>query len=155
MKLYKYSGMLFLFLTLSFSILSAQTKPGEAVKKESSQPKFTIDNCINKFSIDKIEKTEAGYQYLFVDKNFAGGKTLKLSVVGPHTATHPPHVHPEDEMFFILEGKMEVFLVDQWKPVEPFTSFYCPSNIKHGIRNVGDTEAKYLVVKKYEKTQSK
>ncbi len=29
------------------------------------------------------------------------------------------------------------------------TSLYCPPNIEHGIRNMGETEAKYLVVKKY------
>jgi oxalate decarboxylase/phosphoglucose isomerase-like protein (cupin superfamily) len=31
----------------------------------------------------------------------------------------------------------------------PMTSFYCPSGSKHGIRNIGDTELKYLVIKKY------
>jgi mannose-6-phosphate isomerase-like protein (cupin superfamily) len=28
-------------------------------------------------------------------------------------------------------------------------SFYCPPSVEHGIRNVGDTELKYLVIKKY------
>ena len=32
-----------------------------------------------------------------------------------------------------------------------YTSFYCPSNVEHGIRNTGDTELKYLVIKKYSK----
>jgi quercetin dioxygenase-like cupin family protein len=36
--------------------------------------------------------------------------------------------------------------------VEPYTSLYCPSNVEHGIRNAGDTELKYLVIKKYEIT---
>ncbi len=31
----------------------------------------------------------------------------------------------------------------------PMSSFYCPPGSKHGIRNVGDTELKYLVIKKY------
>ena len=30
-----------------------------------------------------------------------------------------------------------------------YASFYCPSNISHGISNAGDTELKYLVIKKY------
>jgi quercetin dioxygenase-like cupin family protein len=152
MKLNKYLPLLLFAFSFSLSNVYAQSKNEMPEKKETTQTKYTIDNCITKFSKDKIEKTDAGYQFWFVDKNFADGKTLKLSVVGPHTATHPPHVHPEDEIFFILEGKMEVFLVDQWKAVDPFTSFYCPSNVKHGIRNVGDTEAKYLVIKKYETT---
>jgi quercetin dioxygenase-like cupin family protein len=75
--------------------------------------KYTIKNCINKFSIDKIEKTKAGYQYWFADPNFADGKTLKMSVVAPHQATHPPHIHSEDEFFFILEGNAELYLKGQ------------------------------------------
>lgn len=130
-------------LLLSFN-MNAQTK-------EEAGKKYTLDNCINTFSMDKTEKTQAGYQYWFVDKDFADGKTLKLSVVKPHSATHAPHVHPEDEFFFILEGNAELYLNGKWKAVEANTSFYCPSNVEHGIRNPGDKELKYLVIKKYEK----
>jgi quercetin dioxygenase-like cupin family protein len=113
--------------------------------------KYTVDNCINTFSKENIEKTSVGYQYWFADPNFADGKTLKMSVVGPHSATHPPHRHPEDEFFFILEGKAELYLKGKWTPAEPYTSFYCPPNVEHGIRNAGDSELKYLVIKQYEK----
>ena len=34
------------------------------------------------------------------------------------------------------------------------TSFYCPTGSKHGIRNIGDTELKYLTIKKYLDKQS-
>jgi mannose-6-phosphate isomerase-like protein (cupin superfamily) len=130
-------------------VVQAQMLPEEAGKSDST--KYTIANCINAFSMDRIEKTDAGYQYWFADRNFADGKTLKLSVVRPHLATHPPHSHPEDEFFFILEGKAEFFLDGKWTPVGPNTSLYCPSNVEHGIRNAGDTELKYLVIKKYGK----
>jgi quercetin dioxygenase-like cupin family protein len=112
--------------------------------------RYTIENCVNMFEASKSEKTDAGYQYWFVDKALAGGKTLKMSVVKPHSATHAPHSHPEDEFFFVLEGKVEFFLNGKTMIVGPYSSLYCPPNIEHGIRNVGDTEAKYLVVKKYE-----
>ena len=123
--------------------ISAQTKP-------ENNTKYTLDNCISKFSMDKTVKTDAGYQFWYFDKNFADGKTLKLSVVGPHSATHAPHTHPEDEMYYILEGKADVYLAGEWRAVEANTSFYCPSNVEHGIRNPGDKELKYLVIKKYE-----
>ena len=111
--------------------------------------KYTIDNCVNEFKAGKTVKTDAGYQYWFVDKKFADGKTLKMSVVAPGKATHVPHSHPEDEFFFILEGKAEFYLNGKTKIAGPYTSFYCPSNSMHGIRNAGDTELKYLVIKKY------
>ena len=137
------------FLTvICFGIIAAQ--PQTKVARGRDTVKYTIENCINKFSSDKIEKTAVGYQYWFVDPTFADGKTLKMSVVAPHSATHPPHVHPEDEFFFILEGKAELYLKGKWIPAEPYTSFYCPSNVEHGIRNAGDTELKYLVIKQYD-----
>ena len=126
-----------------------QTKP--SVDQKADTTRYTIENCVNEFSKEKIEKTEAGYQYWFVNKDLADGKTLKLSVVKPHSATHAPHSHPEEEFFFVLEGRVEFYLNGRTRVVGPFSSLYCPPNVEHGIRNVGDQEAKYLVVKKYEK----
>jgi mannose-6-phosphate isomerase-like protein (cupin superfamily) len=116
-----------------------------------STKEFTIDNCVSVFNPDKVEKTQVGYQYWFVNKDFIDGRTLKVSVVAPHSATHAPHVHAEDEFFFVLEGKAEFILAGKTKVVEGYASFYCPSNVEHGIRNVGDKELKYLVIKKYNK----
>ncbi|MEG8947142.1 cupin domain-containing protein [Rosettibacter firmus] len=121
------------------------------IKDKSESKKFTIDNCVNEFSIDKIIKTEVGYQYWFVDKDFLDGRTLKLSVVAPHSATHPPHSHEEDEFFFVLEGTAEFYLDGETKVGKAYSSFYCPPNSTHGIRNIGDKELKYLVIKKYKK----
>lgn len=147
-KLYTVSAAL-LAAVLCFHVAMAQAVvlPHQA----NDSTKWSIEKCVNVFSKDKIEKTEAGYQYWFVDKNLADGRTLKMSVVKPHSATHAPHSHPEEEFFFVLEGNVEFFLNGGRKVVGPFSSLYCPSNIEHGIRNAGDTEAKYLVVKKYEK----
>lgn len=113
--------------------------------------KYTIENSVNTFSIEEAERTEAGYQYWFADKKFVDGRTLKMSVVKPGKATHEPHTHAEDEFFFILEGKAEFYLDGKTVVVGPYTSLYCPPNSKHGIRNAGDAELKYLVIKKYEK----
>lgn len=111
--------------------------------------KYTIENVVNSFDMERAKPTAVGYQYWFADKSFADGKTLKLSVVRPHAATHPPHVHAEDEFFFVLEGTAEFHLEGETKTGGPMTSFYCPSGMSHGIRNVGETELKYLVIKKY------
>ncbi|MBX2990844.1 MAG: cupin domain-containing protein [Bacteroidetes bacterium] len=118
-----------------------QTPPGKS---------YTINNCVNIFDPAKVESTKVGYQYWFADKKFLDGRTLKMSVVKPHEATHPPHKHAEDEFFFVLEGTAEFYLDGKTKIAGPYASFYCPSNSEHGIRNIGDTELKYLVIKKYE-----
>ena len=114
-----------------------------------AEKKFTIENCVNEFTMEKAIKAKTGYRYWFVDKDFIDGRTLKLSVVAPNQATHDPHVHDEDEFFFILEGKAKFHLDGKEKIVGPYTSLYCPANMAHGISNAGDTELKYLVIKKY------
>ena len=139
-----------LFILFTFK-LSAHDKNNSDSKSDSSRSTYTIDNCVNTFNMNKIEKTGVGYQYWFADKNFLDGRTIKMSVVKPHSTTHPPHSHPEDEFFFVLEGTAELYLAGKTKVAGPLTSFYCPSNVEHGIRNIGDTVLKYLVLKKYEK----
>ena len=116
---------------------------------------YSISNCVNQFSPAGIESTKVGYQYWFADKNFVDGRTLKMSVVAPHSATHPPHVHQEDEFFFVLEGTAEFILDDSTRIARPYASFYCPPGRLHGIRNAGNTELKYLVVKKYPQVERK
>jgi mannose-6-phosphate isomerase-like protein (cupin superfamily) len=140
-----------IYFEISFLLFITMNTSGQTASKlhAADTVKYTIDNCVNTFSTDKTIKTSAGYQYWFVDKNFLDGRTIKLSVVKPHDATHAPHSHPEDEFFFILEGKAEFYLDGHTRFVGPMTSLYCPSYIEHGIRNSGDTELKYLVIKKY------
>ncbi|RPI71010.1 MAG: cupin domain-containing protein [Ignavibacteriales bacterium] len=111
---------------------------------------YSIEDCVNEFSSEKTEETKAGYQYWFADKNFLDGRTIKLSVVDPGLATHKPHRHSEDEFFFVLEGIAEFYLNGETKMVGPMTSLYCPSQSEHGIKNIGNAELKYLVIKKYE-----
>jgi len=137
--------IIFMFIVLSVQ----QSVFSQELKLDAK--KYTIENCVNHFDIDKAIKTEVGYQYWFVDKDFIDGQTLKISVVGPHQSTHPPHKHIEDEFFFILEGTAEFYLDGKKTTGGAYTSFYCPSFAEHGISNVGDTEMKYLVIKKYAK----
>jgi quercetin dioxygenase-like cupin family protein len=140
-------SILLLLMLLSYGLALGQQNSTPAA--DAQQTKFTIDNCVNQFNPAHVESTKVGYQYWFVDKNFVDGRTLKMSVVAPHSATHPPHRHPEDEFFFVLEGKAEFYLNGETRVAEPYASFYCPPNSERGIRNVGDTTLKYLIIKKY------
>ncbi|MCX7797470.1 MAG: cupin domain-containing protein [Melioribacter sp.] len=140
---------LVLIIISFYVIIYSQEENAQTVTDKTK--KFNIENCVNEFSHDKVEKTKVGYQYWFVDKEFLDGRTIKLSVVAPHSATHAPHRHKEDEFFFVIEGTAEFFLDGETKIVNAYSSFYCPPNSLHGIRNVGDKELKYLVIKKYDK----
>jgi quercetin dioxygenase-like cupin family protein len=149
MMKFKMSMIIFLIISLiMFSVAQAQPMVVQPYAE-----KFTIENCINTFSMDKAVKTPAGYQYWFVPQNFLDdGQTVKMSVVGPNGAMHPPHKHSGDEIFFILEGTAKFFLNGKTTTGGAYTSFYCPEGSEHGISNAGNKELKYLVIRKYPKT---
>lgn len=145
-EIFKMSYILNILFFLALSSIYAQEMN---LPQNDSIKKFTIENCVNSLDLNNTIPTKVGYQYWFADKDFLDGRTLKLSVVAPHQSTHPPHSHEEDEFFFVLEGTAEFYLNGETAVAGPYTSFYCPSNSEHGISNVGDTELKYLVIKKY------
>lgn len=116
---------------------------------EQQTQSWTLANTVRSFDPALAESTKAGSQFWFVNKQDLNGRTLKLSIVAPGKATHPPHTHAEDEFFFILEGSAEFYLNGTTTSVGPLTSLYCPPHSMHGIRNNGDTDLKYLVIKKY------
>ncbi|WP_053971189.1 cupin domain-containing protein [Mangrovimonas sp. ST2L15] len=126
-------------LSLGIQFLCAQEK------------KWTIEDCVNTFSQEEAVPTKVGYQYWFADKDFLDGRTIKMSVVSPGKSTHAPHKHAEDEFFYVLEGTATFYLNGKEQVVGPNTSLYCPSNSMHGISNAGETDLKYLVIKKYDK----
>lgn len=136
------------FIIFLLSVWCSQAQETNNIVNDSL-PTHSIENCVNKFDISKSIKTSVGYQYWFADKDFLDGRTLKLSVVGQNQSTHPPHSHLEDEFFFVIEGTAEFYLDGQTAVSGPLTSFYCPPLSEHGIRNVGDTDLKYLVIKTY------
>lgn len=146
MKKFFYT-LILLALTVKFASAQNQSQNTSVEGK-----KYTIENCINPFNMDKAVKTSVGYQYWFIPQNFLeDGLTVKMSVVGPKQATHAPHKHAGDETFFILEGTAQFYLNGKTTTGGAYTSFYCPENSEHGISNAGNTELKYLVIRKYAK----
>lgn len=139
------------FIILAFSPLLKFAQAQEPVQKASSdRKKYNIENCINRFEIEKSSKTSVGYQYWFIGQKFLDdGLTVKMSVVGPKLASHQPHKHAGDEIFFVLQGTAQFYLDGKTTTSGANTSFYCPENSEHGISNAGNTELKYLVIRKY------
>ena len=96
-------------LKTTITLLCLQQAFAQETKKKR-EIKYTIENCVNHFDLDKATKTKVGYQYWFGDKNFTQETTLKMSIVEPGKSTHAPHLHPEEEFFYILEGSASFFL---------------------------------------------
>lgn len=115
----------------------------EAYKIEKS---FSIENYVTEFSMSDTLTTKNGYQFMFVDSKLSEGTRLKMSILNVNSELTPNHKHIENRFIYILEGKAEFYLKDQSKIGGPNTSFYCPADIEHSLKNIGNTDLKYLVI---------
>ena len=81
-----------------------------------------------------------------------GAKKLgfNVTVVPPGKAAYPAHNHRvNEEMFLILEGQAELRVGEQRYQVSPMDIIACPAGgveTAHQLRNVGDTDLRYLAV---------
>lgn len=133
---------------IALSFIAGCTAPTTNPQQELAKDKsYTIENCISEFSPEDVIDTENGWKYWHVPRDLSPTFNFKISHVGPSSASHKPHTHAEEEIFYILEGTAEFTLNGKTRTVGPKSTMFCPSNIPHGIRNVGDTPLTYAVIK--------
>lgn len=60
----------------------------------------------------------------------------------------PPHTHPDEEIFYIVEGEFEFILNDLQNPFKalPGSVVHVPSRAVHTFKNVGRTAGKMVVI---------
>ena len=75
-----------------------------------------------------------------------GGTFTMVQVVTPPGGGPPPHWHTrEDEWFYILEGRIELWRDGVWAEVPAGTAVFLPREVKHTYRNCGDTPLRMIV----------
>ena len=120
---------------------------GSLFSSNIGNDRYTMDNCAITFDDDGRKISKNGWAFWFIPQDLTGDLNLKMSWVKPHLAHHGAHEHEAGEIFYVLEGTVEFSLRDETKIVGANTALYCPPNVPHGIRNVGDTPIRYLVIK--------
>ena len=66
--------------------------------------------------------------------------------LAPGQMPHAAHSHKHEELIFIREGTMEVTIAGQTQKLGPGSVVFVASGEEHGWKNVGSTQAHYLVV---------
>lgn len=66
--------------------------------------------------------------------------------LAPGEAPHPPHHHDREEMVIIREGTLEVTISGNSRKLGPGSIVFVGSGEEHGWRNVGTTQAHYVVM---------
>ena len=74
-------------------------------------------------------------------------KTKNLSVQiseVPVGSEQPIHEHEPEQCYYIIKGKGLMNIEEESKEVVAGDAIYIPSNLKHGIKNIGDDMLEYL-----------
>lgn len=76
-----------------------------------------------------------------------GGRLAVTEVTVPPGDGPPPHVHDrEDELFYILDGELEVCSDGVWATVSAGGTVFLPRGVPHTFRNATDRPCRFLVV---------
>jgi mannose-6-phosphate isomerase-like protein (cupin superfamily) len=75
-----------------------------------------------------------------------GGKHMCGILVTPPGVGPPPHVHEnDDEWFVVIEGRAEFFVNGVWTEAGPGQCAYLPKGTPHTFRNIGDTPLRMVL----------
>jgi len=75
----------------------------------------------------------------------AMGSSLEIfDTSGPADAGPPPHCHPWEEVYVVLDGDLEVIVDGESHVLKPGGVAHVPAGVTHGYRNV--TETHFLTI---------
>ena len=62
----------------------------------------------------------------------------------PHTQGPGAHSHPEDDIFYVIEGTMSVLVGERWTHATRGSFILVPGGVTHDFENRGDVRARVL-----------
>ena len=71
---------------------------------------------------------------------------MHITTLNPHTASHPPHTHPNEEMVVVKEGTLQAHVNGKEVVVTAGGVLFYASMQPHAVQNIGDTPATYYVI---------
>jgi quercetin dioxygenase-like cupin family protein len=84
---------------------------------------------------------------LLLDGERTAGNLTLWTEVTPPGGGPPPHYHVnEDELFYVISGRVGFLLNDNWHEVGPGGTAFMPRGLVHTFKNVGDQRSSMLVM---------
>lgn len=74
----------------------------------------------------------------------AGRYSVSEWWLDPHTQGPGAHAHPEDDLFYVIEGTMSFLIGEEWVDAPTGTFVLAPGGMTHDFENRGDQRAGVL-----------
>ncbi|MCI0603016.1 cupin domain-containing protein [bacterium] len=120
-----------------------------------AQPNPLWPNWIQKIESLSWVNKKPGWKSASISRSGIGALSkfnCHVSTLEEEKTPHPPHQHPEEELFLVLSGQVEIIRVNEnqettQERIGPGSFVYHAAYQRHTIRNAGPGRAMYLMFK--------
>ena len=114
----------------------------------ADEPARVLDSTAWNWSDLTPKKTEVGELRSVVRQPTRTLDELEMHIttLNPHTASHPPHTHHNEEMVIVKEGTLQAHVNGKEIVVGPGSVLFFASMQPHAVQNIGDTPTTYYVI---------
>jgi mannose-6-phosphate isomerase-like protein (cupin superfamily) len=131
-----------------FAAISAFAALGTSGASAADAPTLSESKVIPFKSLTVRKFPNGGEQRRVISGTLTTGEFIEVheTMLPAGEMPHPPHKHPNTELLFIQTGSLEYDDDGKLTPVGPGDIVFTASNRMHGLKNVGQTPATYIVV---------
>ena len=118
---------------------------GIALAQSNGKP--VMHSCVFNWADLKAVPTKTGERRAVFDAPTPALANFEchITTLNPGEASHPPHLHADEEVMIIKEGTLEAVQGDKTNIVTTGGIIFEASNELHGVRNIGTNRATYYV----------
>jgi XRE family transcriptional regulator, regulator of sulfur utilization len=114
----------------------------------ADEPRLVLDSTAWQWADLSAKTTDVGELRSVIRERTRTLDELEMHVttLKPHTASHPPHTHPNEEMVIVKAGTLQAHVNGKEIVVPAGGILFYASMQPHAVQNIGDTPATYYVI---------
>jgi XRE family transcriptional regulator, regulator of sulfur utilization len=134
---------------ISFLVLGLGAGIAATVLAQEGAKASLLGSGVHVWDSLPVEKTASGERRAIFDATTATVDRLETHVttIKAGSASHAAHRHPDEELVFIREGVIEATINGVAHKAPAGSVIFFASNDLHGMRNAGDGQASYFVLR--------